>query len=147
MTASRPHATRIAARVRAFARPAVFSVKVDSVNGGMGLRDKGLRDGLKAASGVASKARGASGAAGGEARKGQNSIVFKKSFGQHILKNPLVRAAAVARLELRRLPVPRSAGSAHALPGDTCRLWIVLWRRLASSPPTWCWRLGLARAT
>ena len=57
----------------------------------MSFRDSGLR----AAGGIAKKVRqGAKGAAGGGAgdRKGQHSIEFHKSKGQHILKNPLVRA-------------------------------------------------------
>ena len=57
----------------------------------MSFRDSGLR----AAGGIAKKVRqGAKGAAAGGAgdRKGQHSIEFHKSKGQHILKNPLVRA-------------------------------------------------------
>jgi len=89
----------------------------------MGLRDNGL----KAASGVARKVRGAASAAGGE-RKGQHSIEFKKSFGQHILKNPLVRQPA-AVCGLARRP-----GSARPLAPR--RLWTALWKKRASNRRT-----------
>lgn len=80
----------------------------------MSFRDSGLR----AAGGIAKKVRqGAKGAAAGGAgdRKGQHSIEFHKSKGQHILKNPLVRA--------------------------WLRVWGRQWRRVAGQEGCCCWLL------
>ena len=60
--------------------------------------------GLRAAGGIAKKARlnSKTGAAAGGAatdRKGQHSIEFHKSKGQHILKKPLVRVIVTATQE------------------------------------------------
>ena len=80
----------------------------------MGLRDSGL----KAAGGIAKKVRGSAPGAGGAAgeRKGQHSIEFHKSKGQHILKNPLVRAAARGGCDSCCSARPRSPALAHARP-------------------------------
>ena len=86
----------------------------------MSFRDSGLR----AAGGIAKKVRqGAKGAAagGGGDRKGQHSIEFHKSKGQHILKNPLVRTRLLCgscRTSARRggeAWVPVAAAHAAAL--------------------------------
>lgn len=104
----------------------------------MGVRDSGL----KAASGVARKVRGSAGAAGGE-RKGQHSIEFKKSFGQHILKNPLVRARSGSgtggelggetscRGGCAAVPCTPLALRRSSRPLPSRRLWTALWKRRA----------------
>ncbi len=85
----------------------------------MGLRDSGL----KAAGGIAKKVRGSVPGAGGTAgdRKGQHSIEFHKSKGQHILKNPLARYAdAHARRARARGAASRRRGLLALAPPATC---------------------------
>jgi hypothetical protein len=91
----------------------------------MSFRDSGLR----AAGGIAKKVRqGAKGAAGGGAgdRKGQHSIEFHKSKGQHILKNPLVRA---------HLHRQGSRGGCARGRGGGCCLWLLHVLRRCAPPP------------
>jgi hypothetical protein len=70
----------------------------------MGLRDAGL----KAASRGISKKGVHSAAKGGGERKGAHSIEFKKSFGQHILKNPMASSTCAS-------PAPQTAAPAPLL--------------------------------
>ena len=70
--------------------------------------------GLKAAGGIAKKARGAAaaGAAGGAPgdRKGVHTIEFHKSKGQHILKNPLVVDSIVQKAGVKSTDVVLEIG-------------------------------------
>jgi 18S rRNA (adenine1779-N6/adenine1780-N6)-dimethyltransferase len=72
-----------------------------------------FKSGLKAAGGIAKKARNAAGGAAGGApgdRKGVHTIEFHKSKGQHILKNPLVVDSIVQKAGVKSTDVVLEIG-------------------------------------